>query len=78
MTNGEIETLARKLGSAQKDMLLRACATNGGGLNGFSENRRVFNSLYKKGLLQGKKGQQYCIVHTRPGLLVCRHLEKQQ
>ena len=54
----------------QRDMLLRAVSTNGGGLNGFSEHRGTWQALFCKRLVQGKSGCASSIVHTRLGLEV--------
>ena len=67
--------MAASLTPPMQDMLLRAVATNGGGLNGFSENRSTWQALYRRDLIQGKRGQPSSIVHTRLGLLVARELE---
>lgn len=56
----------------QLEMLGRVVASNGGGLNGYSEDSRVYRALERKGLVQGKSGLQCRFVHTREGLAFWR------
>lgn len=63
-----------KLGSKQREMLIKICKTNGGGLFVSGPDQKVIFSLEKKGLVQGKAGQQYCAVHTKKGLEIYRSL----
>lgn len=64
-----------KLTPAQWDLLDAICRTNGGGLSvGMSDDvtfKRA-QSLYRKGLAQGKYRQPHCAVHTRAGLAFWR------
>jgi hypothetical protein len=69
----EVEADLRSLSPIQFDMLVRVVKTNGGGLNGYSEDRRTWRSLEKRGLIQGKSGLQCCFVHTRKGLALYRY-----
>lgn len=66
-----VETIGRarlRLGHRQWEFLGRVVATNGGGVNCYSADERVYRALERKGLIQGKSGQQCCAVHTREGL----------
>jgi len=58
----------------QKKMLDAICKTNGGGIFPAGAEFRTVKQLEKKGLVQGKLGQQYCAVHTREGLTLWRML----
>jgi len=69
----ELERELKALGPIQFDMLARTVQSNGGGLNGYSEDRRTWRSLEKRGLIQGKSGLQCCFVHTRKGLELYRY-----
>lgn len=64
----------KPLGKAQFAMLDSICRTNGGGVNGYSLDRRVMHSLQKRGLIQGKMGSPWRAVHTREGLELWRKL----
>lgn len=61
-----------KLTPAQASMLRKVVATNGGGVfAGFHERGRtaiMLRKLEALGLVQGKRGEQSCAVHTRAGL----------
>lgn len=70
------EEIARGLSAAQQLMLIRVCLTNGGGLNGYSENARTYRALERRGLIQGKSGQEWRLVHTSLGQQVRAILEK--
>jgi len=72
-SHSEMELELRSLSPIQFDMLARAVQTNGGGLNGYSEDRRTWRSLEKRGLIQGKSGLDCCFVHTRKGLELYRY-----
>lgn len=65
-----------RLGPRQWELLGRVVRTSGGGVNCFSENERLFRSLEKRGLIQGKSGQPWRAVHTREGLEAWRAHEK--
>ncbi|WP_026793173.1 hypothetical protein [Pleomorphomonas oryzae] len=62
------EPLNRKMTPAQEDLLRRVVRTNGGGVSGFREKDSVIDGLMKRGMIQGKRGQEYMIVHTKRGL----------
>jgi len=59
----------------QWELLDRICRTNGGGLSlpPGDELKRA-QSLYRRGLAQGKSGQQYRAVHTPDGLKLWREM----
>jgi len=57
-----------KLGPRQFEFLDRVCKSNGGGVNCLGEKERVFRSLERKGLIQGKSGHPWQAVHTCEGL----------
>jgi hypothetical protein len=63
-----------RLGPRQREFLARVCKTNGGGINCWGEEERIFRSLERHGLIQGKSGQPCCAVHTREGLELHRRL----
>lgn len=63
-----------RLGKTQFAMLDRICRTNGGGVSGYSLNRRVMERLYELDLIQGKRGQEWCAVHTSEGLALWRKI----
>lgn len=62
-----------KLSKAQWELLDRICRTNGGGVTvAISSISKTTQRLYDLGLIQGKSGEQYCAVHTPPGLKLWR------
>jgi hypothetical protein len=68
-------TIADLLTPAEKRELAVVVRTNGGGLNTYSLGRpklRILQRLHLMGLVQGKAGAQWRIVHTRDGLAVAR------
>lgn len=67
-TNGD----GLRLGNVEKAALDKICRTNGGGVSQIDIGARVIRSLFKKGLIQGKSGAQYKIVHTEAGLNLWR------
>jgi uncharacterized protein YjhX (UPF0386 family) len=70
--------MAERLGARQLDLLDRVCRTSGGGVSCFGEQERVYRSLERKGLIQGKSGQQYRAVHTREGLALWRKMQAER
>ena len=69
------ETKAIGLGHRQLAMLRKIVATNGGGIWAGGPDERVIKSLYRRGLVQGKSGSQWCAVHTRASLELIRKLD---
>lgn len=67
-----------KLGKVQKELLIKVCKTNGGGVyvGSDSKTQKVLMRLNELGLVQGKLGQPYCAVHTGEGLKIFREMEK--
>ncbi len=63
-----------KLTELQFEALDAVCRTNGGGISGYSAWRPQLLALEKKGLVQGKAGQQCRAVHTPDGLALWRKL----
>jgi hypothetical protein len=66
-----------KLTHLQWELLDRICRSNGGGVSvGMSDNDefRRAQSLYRRGLAQGKNGEPYRAVHTPEGLRVWREM----
>ena len=66
-----------KLTKPQARDLLIVVRTNGGGAFpqfGGPIRPATINKLYELGLVQGKAGQQFLIVHTAKGLRVAREL----
>nr|WP_313665542.1 hypothetical protein [Brucella intermedia] len=57
-----------KLGQKQEQMLRDIVKTNGGGISSFKLDQRVMRALERKGLIQGKSGQECSAVHTKSGL----------
>lgn len=68
----------RKLTKLQFQALDVVCRTNGGGISGYSDWKTQITALHKKGLVQGKAGQQHRVVHTSEGLALWRELTKQK
>lgn len=64
-----------RLGPKQIDLLKKVVASNGGGVSGYSVNLKTMRSLEKKGLIQGKLGQPYMIVHTKMGLEILKAMK---
>lgn len=62
------EPLDRQMTQAQKDLLRRVVATNGGGISQYAENQRVISGLVLRHMIQGKAGSGSMMVHTRRGL----------
>lgn len=62
------EALARPMGPAQVDLLRRVVATNGGGISAYSEKHSVVEGLIKRHMIQGKRTNEFMMVHTRKGL----------
>lgn len=56
-----------KLTAPQEKMLREIVATNGGGIAEFKLSHATLKVLIRKGLVQGKKGQQWRAVHTPEG-----------
>ncbi len=65
-----------KLTLLQQKALDAVCKTNGGGLSCYSSWKQQLLSLHKKGLVQGKAGQPYRVVHTSEGLSLWREMHK--
>lgn len=65
-----------KLTSLQREALDAVCRSNGGGISSYSAWRTQLLALEKKGLIQGKAGQQYRAVHTQEGLALWRELTR--
>jgi hypothetical protein len=63
-----------KLTERQFQALDAVCRTNGGGISGYSSWKPQLLALEKKGLVQGKAGQQYRAVHTSEGLALWREV----
>jgi hypothetical protein len=62
-----------KLTDLQWELLDSICHSNGGGVSlHTTADRKRAQSLYRKGLAQGKAGQQYKAVHTADGLKLWR------
>lgn len=57
-----------RLGPKQLEFLGRVCQSNGGGVCPKYSEQKIIDRLYELGLIQGKPGQQYCVVHTTAGL----------
>lgn len=74
----KVAEIADSLTEAQRAMLNRICATNGGGVPAKFNYRREpqppFAKLYDLDLIQGKSGRQEWAVHTRLGLAVRSHI----
>lgn len=66
--------LNRPLTDAQRDLLLAIVKTNGGGIHYYGAKPASIVGLVKRHLIQGKKGQPSCMVHTRAGLELARKL----
>jgi hypothetical protein len=58
-----------QLTKLMKDALRKVVATNGGGYDPAKLNPATVASLYRRNLVQGKKGMQHLIVHTKLGLM---------
>ena len=71
------EPLKRKLTEKQLQLLKRIVATNGGGVLIYGPNLRTADALVKRHLIQGKRGQENCAVHTRQGLEYIRSMGKE-
>lgn len=70
MTDAPQQTTVR-LTPTQQSLLRRIVATNGGGISTYKlegSERRVVMRLCSMGMVQGKAGQEWVAVHTRPGL----------
>jgi uncharacterized protein YjhX (UPF0386 family) len=67
--------MAEKLGARQLDLLDRVCRSNGGGVSCYGEHEGIYRALERKGLIQGKSGQQYRAIHTAEGLSLWRKLQ---
>jgi hypothetical protein len=63
-----------KLTELQVQALNAVCRTNGGGISLYSDWRPQLVALHKKGLVQGKSGNQSRAVHTAEGLKLWREL----
>ncbi len=57
-----------KLTAPQEKMLRKIVATNGGGIFAECQPIGTIKALFNRGLIQGKKGDACCAVHTREGL----------
>lgn len=77
--------IARGLTKAQRDMLVKVCRTNGGGVrvnckvgeDGYGiPTHGPTRKLFEKGLIQGKAGSFETVVHTRDGWAVRAELER--
>jgi hypothetical protein len=67
--------VADLLSAAEKRELAAAVATNGGGLDTHAATKprlRIWLRLHMMGLLQGKAGAPWRVVHSREGLAVAR------
>lgn len=58
----------RKLTAKMEEALSSVVKTNGGGVSGYSYPESVWRGLIRRGLVQGKNGQAYRVVHTKEGL----------
>lgn len=70
-----------KLTPLQWELLDRICRSNGGGVSvgmTVGDEWKRAQSLYRRGLAQGKSGQQYRAVHTPAGLAAWRAYIAQQ
>ena len=65
-----------KLTELQFAALDAVCQTNGGGISAYSSWQPQLTALHKKGLVQGKAGQQCRVVHTSDGLAIWREWRK--
>jgi uncharacterized protein YjhX (UPF0386 family) len=63
------------LSSAQQAALAAICKTNGGGVPATSFNLSTVRSLVRKGLVQGKSGMNWRVVHTSEGLKAYRETQ---
>jgi len=64
----------------QKELLIKICQTNGGGISTISMDGwqlKAVHQLHDLGLVQGKSGNESTAVHTKQGLELYRTLTKQ-
>ena len=66
--------MTSELSAPMRDLLFRVCRSNGGGVSAYCENMATVKALYNRDLVQGKAGEQSCIVHTRKGLALYRSM----
>ena len=58
----------RKLTEGMEEALAAVVRTNGGGVSRYAYSDSVWRGLMRRGLVQGKQGSGWKVVHTREGL----------
>jgi hypothetical protein len=78
MNQNDTKHVAEGLSKNMRVLLGKICDSNGGGVRHWSSHTLTVQALFDRGLIQGKRGQLHCMVHTREGLEVRKHLKGYQ